>query len=94
LIVARVTEGGPAARAGIQGFRVVAQRRQRGGFTFNETKVDRSQADRIVAVDGEEMRTGVQFQDKIWSHKPGDTVTLSIIRAGQPLEVPLTLEGN
>jgi len=94
LIVARVTEGGPAARAGIKGFRVVVQRRQRGGFTFNETTIDRSQADRIVAVEGEEMRTGVQFQDKIWSHKPGETVTLTIVRAGRQLEVPLTLEGS
>lgn len=94
LVVARVTEGGPAARAGIKGFRVVAQRRQRGGFTFNETSVDRSQADRIVAVDGEEMRTGVQFQDKIWSRKPGETVTLTIVREGRQVEVPLTLEGS
>jgi S1-C subfamily serine protease len=94
LIVARVTEGGPADRAGIKGFRVVVQRRQRGGFTFNETTIDRSQADRILAVDGEEMRTGVQFQDKIWSRKPGESVTLTILRDGSQLEVPLTLEGS
>jgi S1-C subfamily serine protease len=94
LVIARLTPGGPAARAGLQGFRVVTRQRQLGGIVYNERGIDRSQADRILAVDGEEMRTGVQFRDKIWEHKPGDVVTLTIIRGGRQLDVPVTLGGD
>lgn len=94
LLVAKVTEGGPADEAGIQGVRFVVRRQQRGALVYNQTSIDRSQADRILAVDGEEMRTGVQFQDKIWSRKPGETVTLTLVRQGRELNVQLTVVGK
>jgi S1-C subfamily serine protease len=40
------------------------------------------------------MRTGVRFRDKIWEKKPGETVTLTIVRQGRQLEVPVTLAGD
>jgi S1-C subfamily serine protease len=94
LIVGRMDPNGPAAQAGLQGFRIVARRRQVGGFVFNETAIDRSQADRILALDGEPMRSAVQFRDKIWSHQPGDVVTLTIAREDREMEVQITLGGN
>ena len=94
LVIGRMAPNGPAAQAGLQGFRIVARKRQVGGFTFNETGIDRSQADRILAVDGEPMKTAVQFRDKIWAHHPGDSVTLSIVRAGQRQDVAVTLAGD
>jgi S1-C subfamily serine protease len=94
LVIARLTPNGPAAKAGLQGFRTVTRQRQLGGVVYNERVVDRSQADRIVAIDGEEMHSGVQFRDKIWDHKPGDVVKLSIVRQGRMMEVPVTLGGD
>jgi S1-C subfamily serine protease len=40
------------------------------------------------------MRSGVQFRDKIWEKRPGDVVTLTIIRQGRQMDVPVTLAGN
>jgi S1-C subfamily serine protease len=94
LVIGVVDPEGPAARAGLQGFRVTTQRRQQGPFVVNQRVIDRSQADRIIAVDGQPVQTGVEFRDKIWEHRPGEVVTLTILRADQQLEVPVTLGGE
>lgn len=94
LAIVKVAEGGPAAEAGLRGFRRVTQQRQQGGFVYKTETIDRSYADRIVAVDGEPVNTGVGFRDKIWDYKPGDTVTLTIVRQGRKIDVPVRLRGN
>lgn len=94
LVIARLDPNGPAARAGLQGFRRVVQRRQQGPIVYETEQIDRAHADRILAVDGEPMKTGVRFRDKIWEHKPGDTVTLTILRNGQQLDVEVTLASD
>lgn len=91
LVIARLAPDGPAERAGLQGFRRVIQRRQQGPIVYETESIDRSQADRILAVDGEAMRTGARFLSKIWEHKPGDVIQLTILREGQQLEIPVTL---
>ncbi len=90
LVIGRMNPDGPAAQAGLRGFEVVVRRQG----PFVQTSIDRSKADRIVAIDGDPMTTGVQFRDKIWDHHPGDTVTLTIIRGGQQLDVPVVLAGD
>lgn len=95
LVIQQVAKGGPAEQAGLRGGRLVKQQFKQGGFVVAERPaLDFSQADRVVAFDGEELRTGVQFQDKLWSHKPGDTVTLTVIREGRRVEVPVTLRAD
>lgn len=91
LVVRRLAPNGPAERAGLQGYRKIVQRKQQGGILYETVTIDRSQADRILAVDDEPMRTGVRFRDKIWEYKPGDVVKLTILRNGQKIDVPVTL---
>ncbi|MCG8449052.1 MAG: trypsin-like peptidase domain-containing protein [Pirellulales bacterium] len=91
LVVVSLSPEGPAAQAGIRGFRRVVQRRQQGPVIYETETIDRSYADRILAVDGEPIRTGVRFRDKIWEYKPGDTITLTIVREGQEQEIAITL---
>ena len=91
LVIARLDPNGPAAQAGLEGFRRTVQRRQQGGLVYETENWDRSHADRILAVDGEPMKTGVRFRDKIWEHKPGDIVKLTILRNGQQQEIDVTL---
>ncbi len=91
LVIARLDPNGPAAQAGLEGFRRTVQRRQQGALVYETESWDRSSADRILAVDGEPMKTGVRFRDKIWEHKPGDVVRLTILRDGQQQEIDVTL---
>ena len=94
LLIARVAPDGPAAQAGLEGFRRVVQRRSRGPVVYETETIDRSHADRILAVDGEAMRSGVQFRDKIWDYHPGDVIQVTIEREGRQIEVPVTLGSN
>ncbi|MDZ4658685.1 MAG: trypsin-like peptidase domain-containing protein [Bythopirellula sp.] len=91
LVIARLDPQGPAAQAGLKGFRRTVQRRQQGALVYETESWDRSSADRILAVDGEQMKTGVRFRDKIWEHKPGDVVRLTILRDSQKEEIDVTL---
>ncbi|BBO31778.1 S1C family serine protease [Lacipirellula parvula] len=95
LVVRQVAKGGPAEEAGLQGGKVVVQQFKRGNLVVAQRPMlDHSQADRIVAFDGEELRTGVQFQDKLWSHRPGDIVKLTVVRNGNRVEIPITLRAD
>jgi S1-C subfamily serine protease len=90
LVIGRLNPEGPAAQAGLRGFRVVTRRQG----PYVQTTIDRSQADRILAIDGEAVATGVQFRDKIWEHAPGDVVSLTIVREGQKMDIQVTLAGE
>lgn len=92
LVIVALTPGGPAERAGLQGFRVVKERRQIGLFVEERRKVDRSTADTILAVDGERVTSAEQFLLLIEAHRPGQEVELTVIRDGrrETLRVRLT----
>jgi S1-C subfamily serine protease len=94
LVIGEMNPAGPAAKAGLQGFRVVTRQERRGPYIVTNRGIDRSQADRIIAFDGEPVHSGVQFRDKVWEHRPGDTVKLTIVRGGRQIEVPVTLGGD
>ncbi|HEY1380004.1 MAG TPA: trypsin-like peptidase domain-containing protein [Gemmataceae bacterium] len=89
LLVNRLTPDGPAEKAGLQGpqERVI----QRGAFTYRV--LDRSKADLIVAVDGRRVRTLDDLLSYVESKKPGEKVTLRVVRDGEETDVVLTLAG-
>lgn len=91
LLVAMLVPGGPAERAGLRGPKVVTQRRRQGPFVYDYQTVDRLAADLIVAVDGQPVRTGDDFLAIIESKQPGTEVTLTVVREGRKLDVPVRL---
>jgi S1-C subfamily serine protease len=91
LMIARMTPGGPAEQAGLQGFRLLRRQNRRGPFVFDETRLDQSQADLIVAVDQQKIVTVDEFLTLIDRKKPGDQVIVTVIRNRRKLDIPVVL---
>jgi len=91
LQIVQTNEGGPAEQAGLRGWRLEKRKVRRGPLTYTVEREDRTAADFILAIDGEEVLTGNALLDKIEQHRPGDTVELTILRQGQKYRVPVTL---
>ncbi len=87
LLVAALTPGGPAEQAGIQGFRVIREQKQRGPYLYERTIIDRANADLIQAVDGASVRTFDQLLSTIEEREPGEVVVFSILRNGETRRV-------
>lgn len=87
LRILRMDPAGAAARAGLRG---PERKRRRSGFVTFEFE-DRSAADLIVGVNGKETLKVDEFLSEIESHRPGDVVSLIIVREGQRMVVDVTL---
>lgn len=87
LRVMRLAPNGPAAKAGIQGPKNVVY--QQGGFTIQS--VDSNQADVITMVDNQPVRTADDLLSYVDKLKPGQTVTLGVLRQGRLIKVPVKL---
>ncbi len=90
LRVIRMEPGGPAERAGLRGPKVTRQRR--GPFVVE--RIDRSVADVIVAIDGQPVATATEFHSVLEGKRPGDVVTMTILRDGRTINIPITLGGE
>jgi serine protease Do len=73
-----VSAGSPAAKAGLQ------------PLQYNE-EGKRVRGDIVTAVNGKRIVNFLEFQFAVRSYAPGDTVTLSVLRAGKTIEVKLVL---
>ncbi len=91
LKVARVSESGPAARAGLRGFRVTEQLRRQGNVVYKDVTEDRAYADYILAVDGKPTPTVSDFVTAMDTHRPGEQVELTILRQGNRERLMVTL---
>ncbi len=87
LRVMRLTRGGPAAAAGLQGPRVLVYRY--GELEWRQ--IERGFADLIVAVDNVQVNSVDSLMSYIESKKPNQVVTLTVIRANRPLKIPVKL---
>ncbi|GAB4156590.1 MAG: trypsin-like peptidase domain-containing protein [Planctomycetaceae bacterium] len=90
LLIASLNPNGPAARAGLRGPRIT--RTRRGIFIVEQ--IDRSAADFIVAIDGKRTKTADDFLAAIEAKRPGDTVSLTLIREKRSITVNVQLGGN
>jgi S1-C subfamily serine protease len=91
LQIVEVNKGGPAEKAGLQGWKTVRKRVTRGPLAYDVERHDPSGADIIVAVDGQTVETAASFVDKMEEHQPGDRAVLTILRQGRQMQVPVTL---
>lgn len=87
LLIAELHPNGPAEKAGLRGPKIVKSRR--GPFTIN--REDRTAADLIVGLDDQKIANAEDFLSYIEGKKPGDQVSLTIIRDGRKMQVALTL---
>ena len=76
-----VMPGSPAAQAGLRPLRYDARGKKTSG-------------DVVSAVNGKRVVNFSAFQYAVRAHRPGDTVTLTVLRDGQTLSVKLTLVGR
>ncbi|MBM83924.1 MAG: serine protease [Planctomycetaceae bacterium] len=90
LLIAVLTPKGPAELAGLHGPKI--ERRRRGLLIIE--RIDRSAADLIIAVDGEEVSTADDFLSAIEKRQPNDVVTITIIREGRKQKIQVKLGGG
>jgi S1-C subfamily serine protease len=90
LLIYKLVPGGPAERAGLRGPAVVTRRK--GPFVVES--IDRSAADLITAVDDQKVANADDFLTYIESKSPGQTVTVTVIRQGREMRIPVQLGGE
>jgi S1-C subfamily serine protease len=94
LLLATLTPGGPAERAGLRGPKIARRTKRQGPFVYEYQTVDRSAADLIVAVDGNKILTADDFLSAIESKQPGEQVIITVIREGRQVNVPVKLDAG
>ncbi len=87
LMVVAIEPAGPASEAGIKGPTV--RRGHAGAFDF--VQVDNSTADIIVGVDSQRVASVDDLLSYIETKKPGQVVTLNVLRQGQVVKLPVKL---
>lgn len=91
LLIVSITPTGPAEKAGLQGSRIERRRVRRGISMIEQETVDHSQADLIIAIDGQKLERADDLVSVIETKKAGDQVVLTIVRAGRTIQIPVIL---
>lgn len=88
LLVVNLVEGGPAEQAGIQPVRLRVEQIAPG---IVRRSLDHESADLIVAVEHKRVRTVEELLTEVEKHRPGDSVRITVVRDGKPIDVPVQL---
>lgn len=88
LRIITMNPAGPAAKAGLRGPEI--RRSRRGIFTFESRDI--GTADIIVGVNGKKTIKPDEFLSEVESHRPGDRITIEVLRSGELVSVPVLLE--
>jgi S1-C subfamily serine protease len=87
LLVLSVAEDGPAERAGLQPIRMKVVRY--GSVLYR--RLDPKSADIIVAIEGKPVHNVDELLTEVETHSPGQVVTVTVLRGGRSVDVPVTL---
>jgi S1-C subfamily serine protease len=90
LRVVRLDPDGPAAKAGLTGPKLVVYRN--GPFTFEN--VDVTLADVITNIDNKIVRSADDLLSYVELKKPGQVVTLTVLRSGRAMKINVTLASS
>jgi S1-C subfamily serine protease len=82
VLVTRILPGSPAARAGI--------RDANDEVIVGNFRVPTG-GDVILGVDGQDIASDNELHDIIEKHKPGDRVTINVLRDGRKIDIPVVL---
>ena len=85
-------QDGPAHKAGVVGPMPIVERVQRPGLFSERRTVRNADPDLITAINGRPVISGEDFIGQVEENRPGDTITLTIIRDGKELKIPVTLK--
>lgn len=88
LRIETLAPNGAAAKAGLRGPEI---RRTRRGFVTFESR-DVTTADVIVGVNGKKTLKADEFLSEVESHRPGDKITIEVLRNSQKISVPIVLQ--
>jgi S1-C subfamily serine protease len=88
LRIITMVPNGPAEKAGLRGPEI--KKNRRGLFTFESRDVSR--ADLIVGVNGKKTLKPDEFLSEVESHRPGEKITIEVMRDGKIVSIPLVLE--
>lgn len=88
LLVLSVTEGGAADRAGI---RPIQLKLEKVGPGFYRRSLDRESADMIVAIEHKRVKTVDELLTEVEKHPPGAEIRVTVIRNGEPMDIPVKL---
>lgn len=91
LVVLALVGEGAAEQSGIRGPTVRRIRERRNGSIYEGIGIDRSTADIILSVNGVAVSKAEDFVAHVEENKPGDRITLTVLREGKRVDVPVTL---
>ena len=88
LLVLAVVDGGPAEVAGIQPVRMKVEEIAPG---FIRKSIDPDSADLIVAIEHKRVRTVEELLTEVEKHRPGQTIRVTVVRDGKPIDIRVLL---
>jgi S1-C subfamily serine protease len=88
LLVMAVVDGGPAERAGIRPARMRVEQIAPG---FVRRSLDPDSADLIVAIEHKRVRTVEELLTEVEKHRPGETIRVTVVRDGEPMDIRVQL---